>query len=87
MTTFEIRQHISLALLQFGADPALPLKESLLIREGIYCGQRFKRGAYQAVWFVDEDQIKFSGPNGETLEIIAASEIQPQPATQQRSAA
>ena len=32
--------------------------ESILIRDGYYCGRRFRLGELEAIWFVDEDQLK-----------------------------
>lgn len=33
--------------------------ETILIREGTYCGRCFSCGDYRAVWFLEEDAIKF----------------------------
>lgn len=70
-----LRIYIAESLLRFGANPSMQTSETLLIRDGSYCGQRFRRGDYQAVWFVDEDQVKFYGPNGEVLDVVHPSEV------------
>ena len=62
--TEQIRNYISNELVRLGADVNTSLRETLLIRSGNYCGHRFKLGQFHAVWFIDEDQIKFSGPEG-----------------------
>jgi hypothetical protein len=85
--TSQIRQHIADSLACFGADPLARMTESLLMREGHYCGQRFKRGEFQAVWFVEEDEIKFSDPNGNVLEVVVASELQALSMSEDRAAA
>lgn len=49
--------------------------ETLLLRDGLYCGRRFELGEHQAVWFIEEDQVKFYGPRGELLRSLRASQI------------
>jgi hypothetical protein len=49
--------------------------ESLLIRDGVYCGHRFRRQQYEAVWFVDENQVKFYGPGRVLLQSYPASDV------------
>jgi len=63
--------------MEFGASPASSVRELLLIRNGVYCGQRFKRDGFQAVWFVEEDQIKFHAPDGSLIATSKPSEIGP----------
>lgn len=48
--------------------------ESLLIRDGQYCGHRFRSGTLSAVWFHEEDQIKFHGKDGDLLMVVKPSE-------------
>jgi hypothetical protein len=33
--------------------------ETILIREGLYCGRCFACGDFRAVWFLEENAIKF----------------------------
>lgn len=49
------------------------IRESILIREGFYCGRRFDFAGYRAVWFVEEDQVKIYGPDGALAEAFQAS--------------
>lgn len=35
-----------------------PLSEAMLIREGFFCGRRFRFQLYHAVWFLEEDEVK-----------------------------
>ena len=80
--TDQIRQFIRDSLIQHGADQSLEVRETLLIKAGNYCGHRIKVGEFHAVWFVEEDQVKFFGPEGliETVGLAAAihtSDVQP----------
>ena len=34
------------------------LSESILIREGHFCGRSFKTSGFRAIWFIEEDQLK-----------------------------
>ena len=51
--------------------------ESLLIRNGHYCGQRFQSGPLTAVWFAEEDQIKFHAGDGRLLLVVKPSDSRP----------
>lgn len=42
-------------------------QESILIRNGLYCGRKFVWQGYEVVWFQEEDEIKFFGPCGNML--------------------
>jgi hypothetical protein len=85
--TFQIRQFIAEAFLDLGARPESAVRETILIRNAQYCGRRFDRDGFQAIWFVEEDEVKFYGPDGLLLRVsspgtrssLAASE-QPQAA-------
>jgi len=39
--------------------------ETILIRDGFYCGRCFNFGNRRAIWFVEEKVIKFYGEDGE----------------------
>jgi hypothetical protein len=41
-----------------GVVSADGIRETLLIRDGFYCGRKFSMEGYSLVWFVEEDQIK-----------------------------
>ncbi len=45
--------------------------ESILIRDGFYCGRKFRFADYSAVWFAEEDQLKLYDPQGSLLESFA----------------
>jgi hypothetical protein len=47
-------------------------QESILIRDGNYCGRRFVCGGRTAIWFVEENQVKFFSPEGKLLHVVDA---------------
>jgi hypothetical protein len=57
--------------------------ESILIREGFYCGRCFHLPGFRAVWFFEEDELKVYRLSGELLavfhgqEIVAEAEAEP----------
>ena len=46
------------------------LEETILIRNGFYCGRRFATSGAHAVWFCEENQLKFYGGNGKVLYVL-----------------
>jgi hypothetical protein len=46
------------------------LEETILIRNGFYCGRRFATTAAHAIWFCEENQLKFYGEQGTVLHVI-----------------
>ncbi|GAA4466240.1 hypothetical protein [Novipirellula rosea] len=50
-------------------EPAKVLSESLLIRDGFFCGRCFRTEAFRAVWFIEEDELKIYSNSG-TLECV-----------------
>lgn len=49
--------------------------ESILIQDGYYCGRRFCRDGVQAIWFVEEGQIKFYCREGTVVEVCSPTTI------------
>jgi hypothetical protein len=39
-------------------DSGKPTSEAMLIRDGYFCGRRFRFQLYHAVWFIEEDEVK-----------------------------
>lgn len=58
---------------ELGAPDGQKVRETLLIRSGNYCGHKFHLGPFQAVWFIEEDELKFSGEKGQTVRTITVS--------------
>jgi hypothetical protein len=59
-----IREFIQELFQQAGAEAGSPTHEALLIRNGYYCGRKFERDGLQAIWFIEEHQIKLYGQQG-----------------------
>jgi hypothetical protein len=59
-----IREFIQQLFQQAGAEAGSPTHEALLIRNGYYCGRKFERDGLQAIWFIEEHQIKLYGQQG-----------------------
>jgi len=53
----------------------LEMKESVLIRANHYVGRRFHVGTYQAVWFMEEDQLKIQDAEGTLLARLDSAAI------------
>jgi hypothetical protein len=65
-----IRRLVRQTFQGLGSRSTAPLRETLLIRDGNYCGHRFELGALQAVWFIEENQLKFYGPGGSIIQAV-----------------
>jgi hypothetical protein len=53
-----------------GGQPAQELRETILISDGAYCGRRFDAPEGHAIWFVEEDQLKFYRPDGSVVQVV-----------------
>lgn len=58
-----------------GPTPPQAIQESILIRDGFYCGRRFDAGTHEAVWFMEEDELKISDLTGDLLCVYVGEEI------------
>ncbi len=68
-----VRELIHQTLVAHGARTDSPEEESLLIRDGAYCGHRISVDGFRAVWFIEEDQVKFFDPDGHLLRTLCPS--------------
>ncbi|MFO0912729.1 MAG: hypothetical protein U0795_07215 [Pirellulales bacterium] len=62
------------------------IQESLLIRNGHYCGQKLVYAGWTVIWFVEEGQLKVFGPDGQ-LERVCRLTPTPQHTAPARRAA
>ena len=62
-----IREIVLREFSQLGADEA-DFFETVLIRDGFYCGRCFTASDIRAVWFAEENLVKFYGKDGEYLD-------------------
>ena len=69
-----MRAAISTQLQNLGVQTPVDLHETLLIRNGLFCGRKFQCEGHLVVWFVEEDEIKFFSPCGELLKTASAIE-------------
>lgn len=68
----KIRLAISEQLVQFGLQNVESLHETILIRNGLFCGRKFQGEGHEVVWFLEEDEIKFFSPCGDLLKATSA---------------
>jgi hypothetical protein len=52
------------------------LRESILIRDDFFCGRRFYTADHHAVWFIEQDELKIYGNDGDLLCVLAGGEIE-----------
>lgn len=62
-----IRSEVRRRLAEFGASGEESMAESCLLQDNAYCGRRFMLDGFQAVWFLEENEVKFYAPGGELL--------------------
>lgn len=53
--------------------------ESILVRDGFYCGRKFVVGDCRAVWFVEDEQVKLFDDENHLLASLDIHEVQQQP--------
>jgi hypothetical protein len=56
------------------------IQETILIRQGCYCGRKISGAGHSAIWFVEESQVKLQDPEGQllgTMTIAAFLQMQP----------
>jgi hypothetical protein len=66
-----VRRVIDRAMHALGMTADAPPRETILIRDGLFCGRRFEWEDFSAVWFAEENQVKFYGPDGAVLRVLA----------------
>jgi hypothetical protein len=72
--TAAVRQLVAATFADLGIDAAAELRETILIRGGIYCGRRFEAESAHAVWFVEENQVKFYRDDGSVALVLEPAE-------------
>ncbi len=66
----QIRSFIQEKLNHYSGSADLVPSEAMLIRDGYFCGRRFSCDGFGAVWFVEENQIKFFDRDGGIIEVL-----------------
>ena len=82
-----VRELVRSAFAQQGAALGAAFSEHVLIREDHYCGRSFHSQGVNAIWFIEEDQIKIYGRDGTVVDVFCASQAVNSGAEDQRRAA
>lgn len=69
-----IRQHLQAWFAAQTDGQPWEASESILIRDGFYCGRCFQLPGFRAIWFFEEEQIKVYRSTGELLATFSANE-------------
>jgi len=72
-----VRQLVAKSFADLGAAPDSELRETILIRNGGYCGRRFETDTAAAIWFVEENQLKVFRADGTLARVVQPIDIQP----------
>jgi hypothetical protein len=62
-----VRKAVNGRLAQMSGSEPNSVYETILIRNGLFCGRKFQWQGYEVVWFMEEDEIKFFSPCGNLL--------------------
>jgi hypothetical protein len=73
--TEEIRRHARSRFQTLGAEAHAELIETILIRDGYYCGRRFECDGWTAIWFVEEQQVKLYDRDGRVLTTCSVADL------------
>ena len=67
------RQHVKSLFAEMNS-PSSGLSETVLIRDGHYCGHRFSNSDLSAVWFFEEEEIKVYDERRQLIRVESLSE-------------
>jgi hypothetical protein len=78
-----IRQLVTRTFQELGVgdQDLLHMSDTILVREGFYCGRSYRAGGLMAMWMAG--LIQFYGPQGEMLRTIL---LAPEPQVQNKAA-
>ena len=65
-----VRSIVHQTFAELGSSAELVPSEAMLIRDGFFCGRRFVAEGLEAVWFVEENEIKFYDSDGAVLQVV-----------------
>ena len=68
--TETVRDIAARTLAELRLSDGTPPRESVLLRDGIYCGRRFEAEHGDALWFFEEDELKIIGADGRVRRVI-----------------
>ena len=82
-----VRRAVRSTFVELGANVSFQLSEHILLRDDAYCGRRFFADGLQAIWFVEEDQIKIHARDGAVARVMSIDEAARLTAAEDRKAA
>jgi hypothetical protein len=65
-----VRQLVATTFTELGTCDTEQFRETLLVCGGSYCGRRFQAEDGQAVWFFEENQVKFYAADGSLARVV-----------------
>lgn len=69
-----VRNAVRNTFVQLGVAAGFQLHEHILLRNDVYCGRRFLAEGLQAIWFVEEDQVKIHAKDGTVARVLTVEE-------------
>jgi len=82
-----VRRAVRSHFVELGADVGFQLNEHILVRNDVYCGRRFFADGLQAIWFVEEDQLKIHARDGTVAQVMSSEEAARRTGAEDRKAA
>ena len=68
-----VRQAVADQFRSLGVSDQDFIQETFLIYDGCYCGRRFECGGFTAVWFSEENQVKYLNQQGAVVKTISTA--------------
>lgn len=78
----QVRELVIETLRELHIPAGAGVEETILIRNGFYCGRRFATNGAHAIWFCEENQLKFYGDDGQLLRVLSQLDRRACPAGQ-----
>jgi hypothetical protein len=72
-----VRQLVLESLADYGAADSPLIGETILLRDGFYCGRSFIFDTVRAVWLAEAGQVKFFADDGRWLGTLMLEENAP----------
>lgn len=69
-----VRRAVRGTFVELGADVGVQMSEHILVRNDAYCGRRFFTDRLQAIWFVEEGQIKIHASDGSVARVMSVED-------------
>ncbi len=65
-----VREIVQETFVRLGEPAEQVPGEAMLIRDGFFCGRRFVSQQMEAVWFIEENEIKFYDADGAVVQVV-----------------